>query len=69
MDIERYNEKYDRLASEKIKTDNEVQKQKLTQRSSQYRNKPKNSRKETEAERLRRIALERQKADDHCGTG
>ena len=61
VDIERYNEKYDRLASEKIKTDNVVQKQKLTQRSSQYRNKPKNSRKETEAERLRRIALERQK--------
>ncbi|MCI9575991.1 MAG: translation initiation factor IF-2 [Clostridiales bacterium] len=61
VDIERYNEKYDRLASEKIKTDNVVQKQKLTQRSSQYRNKPRNSRKETEAERLRRIALERQK--------
>ena len=61
VDIERYNEKYDRLASEKIKTDNVVQKQKLTQRSTQYRNKPKNSRKETEAERLRRISLERQK--------
>ncbi len=61
VDIERYNEKYDRLASEKIKTDNVVQKQKLTQRSNHYRGKPKNSRKETEAERLRRIALERQK--------
>lgn len=59
VDMERYNEKYDRLASEKIKTDNTVQKQKLTQRSSQYRGKPRNSRKETESERLRRIAQER----------
>ena len=58
VDVERYNEKYDRLASEKIRTDNTVQKQKLNQRS-QRRGKPKNSRKETEAERLRRIAMER----------
>lgn len=58
VDIEKYNEKYDKLASEKIKTDNIVQKQKITQRS-QKRGKPKNSRKETESERLRRIALER----------
>ncbi len=58
VDIERYNEKYDRLASEKIKTENIVRKQKITQKS-QQRGKPKNSRKETEAERLRRIALER----------
>ena len=56
--MERYNEKYDRLASEKIRTDNTVQKQKLNQRS-QRRGKPRNSRKETEAERLRRIAMER----------
>ena len=33
VDVERYNEKYDRLASEKIKTDNTVSKQKITQRS------------------------------------
>lgn len=58
VDVERYNEKYDRLASEKIRTDNTVQKQKLNQRS-QRRGKPRNSRKETEAERLRRIAMER----------
>lgn len=58
VDIEKYNEKYDRLASEKIKTENIVRKQKITQKS-QQRGKPKNSRKETEAERLRRIALER----------
>ena len=61
MNMDRYNEKYDRLASEKVKTDQTVNKQKLTQRSSQYRGKPKNSRKETEAERLKRIQLERQK--------
>lgn len=59
VELDRYNEKYDRLASEKIKTENTVQKQKLTQRSSQYRGRPRNSRKETESERLRRIALER----------
>ena len=59
VELEKYNEKYDRLASEKIRTDNTVQKQKLTQRSSQYRGKPRNSRKETESERLRRIAQER----------
>ncbi len=59
VELEKYNEKYDRLASEKMKVDNTVQKQKLTQRSSQYRGKPRNSRKETEAERMRRIALER----------
>ncbi len=59
VELEKYNEKYDRLASEKVKTDNTVQKQKLTQRSTQYRGKPRNSRKETESERLRRIAQER----------
>ena len=61
VNMDRYNEKYDRLASEKVKTDQTVNKQKLTQRSNQYRGKPKNSRKETEAERLKRIQLERQK--------
>lgn len=58
VDIERYNEKYDNLASEKIKTENTVSKQKINQKS-QRRGKPRNSRKETEAERLKRIAAER----------
>lgn len=58
VDIEKYNEKYDRIASEKMRTDNTVKKQKITQKSHQ-RNKPKSSRKETEAERLKRIALDR----------
>ncbi|MCI1965549.1 MAG: translation initiation factor IF-2 [Oscillospiraceae bacterium] len=60
VELDKYNEKYDRLASEKIKpNDNVVKKQKLTQRSSQYRRRPRNARRETEAERLRRIAMER----------
>ncbi len=59
VELDKYNEKYDRLASEKVKTENIVQKQKITQRSSQYRGRPRNARRETEAERLRRIAMER----------
>ncbi len=58
VDIEKYNEKYDKMAAEKVQTDNMVRKQKITQKS-QQRGKPKNSRKETEAERLKRIAMER----------
>jgi len=61
VELDKYNEKYDRLASEKINTANTVQKQKLTQRSTQYRGRPRNfrSNKETESQRLNRIALER----------
>lgn len=59
VDIEKYNEKYDKLAFDKMKNENTVQKQKITQKSQQRRGKPKNSRKETEAERLKRIAMER----------
>ena len=60
VELDKYNEKYDRLASEKIRpNDNTVRKQKLTQRSSQYRRRPRNAHRETEAQRLRRIALER----------
>ena len=58
VDIDKYNEKYDNMASEKIRTDHIVSKQKITQRS-QQKNKPAHSRKETEKERLDRIALER----------
>ena len=60
VELDRYNEKYDRLASEKVKpNDNAVKKQKLTQRSTRYRGRPRSARRETESERLRRIALER----------
>ncbi len=58
VNIDKYNEKYDRLASEKMHKEPTVQKQKINQRS-QQKGKPRNSRKETEAERLKRIANER----------
>ena len=58
INIDKYNEKYDRIASEKIKNDNSSNKQKIVQRS-QQRNKFKNAKRETEAERLKRIAEER----------
>lgn len=59
VDLEKYNEKFEQLAPERTKKDSFVSKQKLTQRSQQYRGKPHNSRKETEAERLKRIDRER----------
>ena len=59
VDIERYNEKYDRLASEKMHNLNtSPNKEKINQRS-QQRGKPKNSRKETEMERINRIERDR----------
>lgn len=60
VDIERYNEKYDRMASEKLgkNANATTQKQKITQRS-QQRGKPRSAKRETEAERLKRIAAER----------
>ncbi len=58
VDIERYNEKYDRLANEKIRSDNTVHKQKINQRS-QKKGKPRTSRKETDEERIRRIENDR----------
>ena len=62
VNIDKYNEKYDKLASDKVKTDNVVQKQKLTQRSQQRRRgRPMSSKRETEAERLKRIQMERKK--------
>lgn len=55
INIDKYNEKYDRLASEKLHKEPTSQKQKINQKS-QQRGKPRNSRKETEQERLKRIA-------------
>lgn len=61
VDVERYNEKYDRLASEKIKSENQTaHKQKINQRS-QQRGKQRRGKRETEQERLNRIAMERKK--------
>ncbi len=58
VDIERYNEKYDRMASERMHNVNTVSRQKITQRS-QQKGKPRTSRKETEQERMRRIEKDR----------
>ncbi len=59
----KYDEKFDRLAqgSNKVRGDGgAVKKQKINQKSQQYR-KPQRGRRETEAERLARIQAERQK--------
>lgn len=59
VDIEKYNEKYDRLAFENSGTDSgSFKKQKFTPRFSQ-RKKFRKGKKETEAQRLQRIELER----------
>ncbi|MBQ6569234.1 MAG: translation initiation factor IF-2 N-terminal domain-containing protein, partial [Clostridia bacterium] len=63
IDLDKYNERYDQLASEKVKQpDNtNAKKQKITQKSQQYRGRQKapQKRRETEEERLRRIENER----------
>ena len=58
VNIDKYNEKYDRIASERVHTDHVVQKQKINQRS-QNRGKIRSAKRETESERLKRIAQER----------
>ena len=61
VNIDKYNEKYDQLADQKVKTrtDNVVTKQKFPSRNQQKRGQRRGKR-ETEAERLNRIARERQ---------
>ncbi len=63
FDAEKYNEKYENIAPANThNTDNMVKKQKLKQKSQQYRKQGMRSgKKETEAERLQRIAAERAK--------
>ncbi len=63
VEMEKYNEKYDKLAQTKLgNKDVSVQKQKLTQRSAQRRaGKPVMSRKEKEDAKMRRLELERQR--------
>ncbi|WP_302751987.1 translation initiation factor IF-2 [uncultured Ruminococcus sp.] len=61
VDVERYNQKYDALANASSKmrsTDNTVKKQKFTNRSQKQKGRRQGKR-ETEQERLKRIALER----------
>ena len=65
IDLEKYNERYENIAPEnKTKQHaNSVNKQKIKQKSQQYRKQGgmRSSRRETEAERLKRIAAERAK--------
>ncbi|HRT82246.1 MAG TPA: translation initiation factor IF-2, partial [Oscillospiraceae bacterium] len=65
VNLDKYNERYDSIAvsSHKEQRDSMANKQKLKQKSQQYRRKSgmRSSRKETEAERLSRIAAERAK--------
>lgn len=58
FNMDKYNEKYDKIASEKFKNDNASHKQKINQKL-QTKSKFKNQKRETEAERLKRIAQER----------
>ncbi len=64
VDLEKYNEKYDDLASQGGRKESEMSssKQKLKQKSQQYRKQgTRSNKRETEAERLKRIAAERAK--------
>ncbi len=61
IDVERYNSKYDDMASDSSKNrtnDNTMKKQKFTNRAQKQKGR-RHGKRETEAERLKRIALER----------
>lgn len=58
VNIDKYNEKYDRIASERVRGESSVGKQKINQKS-QQRGKFKSAKRETESERLKRISEER----------
>ena len=62
VELEKYNEKYENIAPAHSMNDNNSNKQKLKQKSQQYRKQGMRSgKKETEAERLKRIEAERAK--------
>ncbi|MDD6062610.1 MAG: translation initiation factor IF-2 [Oscillospiraceae bacterium] len=64
VNLDKYNEKYENIApvNKSLQNDHSVNKQKLKQKSQQYRKGGmRQSRKETEAEKLKRIAAERAK--------
>ena len=60
VDLDKYNEKYEQIAPANVRDSAGVKKQKLTQKSAQ-RGKPQYSRKEQEAQKLRKLELERQR--------
>ncbi len=61
VELDKYNEKYDRLANTKQnkQKDNFTRKQKINQRSQQHKKQQYSNKRETEAEKLRRLELER----------
>ena len=63
VDLEKYNEKYEEIASAgRVDSDTGVRKQKLKQKSQQYRKQgTRSSKRETESERMRRLEAERAK--------
>ena len=60
VNLDKYNEKYERIAPTTFAKDNIVKKQKLTQRSAQ-RGRPNYSRREQEQLKLRKLEMERQR--------
>lgn len=62
VDLEKYNERYESIAPASKYGDNYQRKQKIHQKSQQYRNGNKSSKRDTEADRLRRLQLEKIKA-------
>ena len=60
VELDKYNERYERIAPASSQKDNFVKKQKLNQKS-QRGGKPVKSRKEQEAEQMRRLEMERQR--------
>ena len=58
VNIERYNEKYENIAPENSMRDNFQRKQKIKQKSQEYR-RPQGAKRETEADKMRRLQLER----------
>jgi translation initiation factor IF-2 len=62
VDLDKYNEKYDTIASQNKYQDNFVKKQKIHQKSQNYRKGQRGNKRETEADKLRRLELERIKS-------
>ncbi|MBQ2676559.1 MAG: translation initiation factor IF-2 [Clostridia bacterium] len=62
VDLDKYNEKYDTIAPANKYGDNVQRKQKIHQKSQMYRKGNKGTKRETEADKLRKIQLERIKA-------
>lgn len=58
FDVEKYNERYEQIAPANAMRDNTQRKQKIKQKSQDYK-RPQNARRETEADKMRRLQLER----------